>query len=293
MCVPASAKPAQHEMSWGGGIAASALVVAAVFFAARHWPGLVAAIASNPTSAAAIAIFAATYIVIAIGKLPGFYLDRAGAALLGRQPDGRNGGAVARPGAALDRLRHDRIAARHDDRRRQSAPLRLLPPGDQLGRDPRPPSAAAAGRGNNHVGIFLGFSGQRHNMPGVDPGRARSRLAPAPQPGALSAGGGNGIERRQRGDDHRQPAEHHDRQLLADPLWRFRRLAVAGRCDRAACDLCFDRAVSSGRVLDTRAAAGSAGAGARLPAARNQSGGGDLGDDGRFLCRSARQPSWL
>jgi Na+/H+ antiporter NhaD/arsenite permease-like protein len=33
--------------------------------------------------AAAVLIFAATYIVIAIGKLPGFYLDRAGAALLG------------------------------------------------------------------------------------------------------------------------------------------------------------------------------------------------------------------
>ncbi len=32
---------------------------------------------------AAIAIFAATYLVIAIGKLPGFYLDRAGTALLG------------------------------------------------------------------------------------------------------------------------------------------------------------------------------------------------------------------
>jgi Na+/H+ antiporter NhaD/arsenite permease-like protein len=31
----------------------------------------------------AIAIFAATYLVIAIGKLPGFHLDRAGAALLG------------------------------------------------------------------------------------------------------------------------------------------------------------------------------------------------------------------
>ncbi len=32
---------------------------------------------------AAILIFAATYLVIAIGKLPGFYLDRAGTALLG------------------------------------------------------------------------------------------------------------------------------------------------------------------------------------------------------------------
>src|SRR5712675_2734197 len=33
--------------------------------------------------AAAIAIFAITYLVVAIGRLPGFRLDRAGAALVG------------------------------------------------------------------------------------------------------------------------------------------------------------------------------------------------------------------
>src|SRR5215831_19534642 len=33
--------------------------------------------------AAAVAIFATTYLVIAIGRLPGFRLDRAGAALVG------------------------------------------------------------------------------------------------------------------------------------------------------------------------------------------------------------------
>ena len=32
---------------------------------------------------AVIAVFAATYLVVAIGRLPGFQLDRAGAALLG------------------------------------------------------------------------------------------------------------------------------------------------------------------------------------------------------------------
>ncbi len=35
------------------------------------------------TTIAAVAVFAATYLVIAIGKLPGYQLDRAGAALLG------------------------------------------------------------------------------------------------------------------------------------------------------------------------------------------------------------------
>ena len=70
------------------------------------------------------------------------------------------------------------------------------------------------------------------------------------------------------------------------PYGGFAALAVAGRGDRAGCDLCPDRAVSSGRVLDPRAAARRAGAGPRLPAAGDQSGGGDLGDDGRFFCRS-------
>src|SRR6266478_5665893 len=37
----------------------------------------------NLPRAAALIIFALTYLVIAIGKLPGFHLDRAGAALLG------------------------------------------------------------------------------------------------------------------------------------------------------------------------------------------------------------------
>jgi Na+/H+ antiporter NhaD/arsenite permease-like protein len=37
----------------------------------------------DPTQSAAVAIFAASYVVIAIGRLPGFYLDRAGSALLG------------------------------------------------------------------------------------------------------------------------------------------------------------------------------------------------------------------
>lgn len=38
---------------------------------------------SDAMTTAAITIFAATYLVIAIGKLPGYHLDRAGAALLG------------------------------------------------------------------------------------------------------------------------------------------------------------------------------------------------------------------
>ncbi len=41
------------------------------------------AILHNAESYTAIAIFVATYLFIAVGKLPGYHLDRAGAALLG------------------------------------------------------------------------------------------------------------------------------------------------------------------------------------------------------------------
>ncbi|HEY6994074.1 MAG TPA: SLC13 family permease, partial [Xanthobacteraceae bacterium] len=37
----------------------------------------------DPTLIAAIAIFGATYAVVAVGKMPGYRIDRAGAALLG------------------------------------------------------------------------------------------------------------------------------------------------------------------------------------------------------------------
>ena len=40
-------------------------------------------IVQHGTALAAVAVFLLTYAVIALGKMPGFYLDRTGAALLG------------------------------------------------------------------------------------------------------------------------------------------------------------------------------------------------------------------
>ena len=82
MPVPASAESAQRDVMGrrycGVGAGRRRLSLAA-----RHWPGIGDAVEGDPVTVAAIAIFAGTYIVIAAGKLPGFYLDRAGAALLG------------------------------------------------------------------------------------------------------------------------------------------------------------------------------------------------------------------
>jgi Na+/H+ antiporter NhaD/arsenite permease-like protein len=70
------------------GIAASIIVGTALIGVASYaildagLPGI-QALRTDAITTAAIAIFAATYLIIAIGKLPGFHLDRAGAALLG------------------------------------------------------------------------------------------------------------------------------------------------------------------------------------------------------------------
>jgi Na+/H+ antiporter NhaD/arsenite permease-like protein len=62
-------------------IIATALI-GLVIYAIHGLPGI-QALRSDAMTTVAIAIFAATYLVIAVGKLPGFHLDRAGAALLG------------------------------------------------------------------------------------------------------------------------------------------------------------------------------------------------------------------
>ena len=69
-------------LGWSAGIIAAALIAAGLFVAARE-PAIVTGVWANRLQIAAILIFAATYLVIALGKLPGFYLDRTGAALLG------------------------------------------------------------------------------------------------------------------------------------------------------------------------------------------------------------------
>jgi Na+/H+ antiporter NhaD/arsenite permease-like protein len=64
-------------------IIATALIGLAIYAIHNDSLAGIQAMRSDAMTTVAIAIFAATYLVIAIGKLPGFHLDRAGAALLG------------------------------------------------------------------------------------------------------------------------------------------------------------------------------------------------------------------
>jgi len=88
-------KPSYRERkstTWSFGHIAAALLTAFVMliglglYAARNlslYRPSVQTLWDDRVMIIAVAIFAGTYLVIAIGKLPGYYLDRAGAALLG------------------------------------------------------------------------------------------------------------------------------------------------------------------------------------------------------------------
>jgi Na+/H+ antiporter NhaD/arsenite permease-like protein len=82
----------RKSTTWSFGHIAAALLTAFVMliglglYAARNlslYRPSVQALWDDRVMIIAVAIFAGTYLVIAIGKLPGYYLDRAGAALLG------------------------------------------------------------------------------------------------------------------------------------------------------------------------------------------------------------------
>ena len=81
-----SAAPGQRRRRaawWIAVLAALGASVAVILFLAADRPALIAALWPGWLRFAALVVFGLTYLVIALGKLPGFYLDRAGAALLG------------------------------------------------------------------------------------------------------------------------------------------------------------------------------------------------------------------
>lgn len=67
----------RRQRAWRDGVLGLAL--AAIVAAAWYWAGA----RLDSVRIAAVAIFVATYFVIAIGRLPGFHIDRAGSALVG------------------------------------------------------------------------------------------------------------------------------------------------------------------------------------------------------------------
>src|SRR2546430_2563864 len=95
---------------------------------------------------ATVAIFIATYAVVAVGKVPVYRIShrsrRRGVAW--RQPHARHRRLDAAGGLSRHRFRHHHALARHDDRGGQPARFRLLRPGYRVDRDACPPSVRVA-----------------------------------------------------------------------------------------------------------------------------------------------------
>ncbi len=112
----------------------------------------------NATMITAVAIFAATYLVIAIGRLPGYRLDRAGAALLGASLMVGFGVLPLEVSLQGNRLRHYHLATGDDDRCRQPAAVRFLPASEHLGGDARKLPPRAPRRDRTGGRFVLGLS---------------------------------------------------------------------------------------------------------------------------------------
>ena len=170
---------------------------------------------------AAAVIFAASYLALAIGKIPGLSIDRAGVALVGACLMVASGALpLEKAYKAIDLdtitlLLGMMIVV---------ASLRLsgfFAVATAWVMRARRKAADPVVCGHGDVRHLLRLSGQRRDLPGAGADRAGADPSDGPQPGALPAGGRDGLERRVDRDDHRQSAEHHDRQLLPHSLRDF------------------------------------------------------------------------
>ena len=100
-------------------------------FVPSLWPGTLAG--REAGALAAGVIFAASYLALALGKIPVLAIDRAGVALVGACLMVAAGALPLDGRVPCRRSRHDHPAARHDDRGRQFAPVRFLRAGDRVG----------------------------------------------------------------------------------------------------------------------------------------------------------------
>ena len=174
-------------------------------------------------------IFGLTYLALAVGKVPGLRIDRAGIALVGAAAMLGCGVLDAARRGQGRRLRDDRPAVRHDGRGR-------LPPACPASSPWRPSGSPPGSPGPLPLlAVTIGLSGVLSAFLVNDVVCvALTPLVLAPLPAAEAAADpvpgrpGDGLERRLGGHDHRQPAEHHHRLALAHLLPPVRREAGPG-----------------------------------------------------------------
>ena len=167
---------------------------------------------------AAVAIFAATYLVLAIGRLPGSRLDRAGAALLGASLMVAVGALTTEE--AYRAIDHDTITL--------LLGMMILVGNLRLSGFFRLVNGWVAAHAGRPLVLLVGVVWSAGVLSAFLVNDAICLvLAPlvlelvtqtAARPASLPARRRHGVERRQRGHDHRQPAEHDDREPVGNPL---------------------------------------------------------------------------
>ena len=199
------------------------LAIASVAYPlASDWPNASlgsGAIERDLPRAAAIAIFAATYLVLAIGRLPGSRLDRAGAALLGAS-------LMVAIGALTTEEAYRAIDL---DTITLLLGMMIVVANLRLSGFFRLVNAWVATHAGRPlvllVGVVVergrpvGLPGERRDLPRPGPARPRARHAGCgairvPYLLAVAMASNVGSD----GDDHRQSAEHDDRELVANSL---------------------------------------------------------------------------
>ena len=167
-------------------------------------------------------VFAATYLVLAIGRLPGFRIDRTGAAIIGA--GAMIGFNILTFDEAVNAVDFSTIGLLFGmmivvANLRLSGFFRLV--AAWVVRHAHGPLTLLAGSCSG-LRRLLGVLRERHDVHRPDAAGAGRGAGAGPQPGALPACGGDGFKRRQRGDDHGQSAEHDDRELSRIPYASLR-----------------------------------------------------------------------
>ena len=167
-------------------------------------------------------IFCGTYLILAIGGLPGLRIDRTGAAIIGAAlMIGFNVLSIEQAYAAID---YDTIILLFG--------MMIVVANLRLSGFFRRASAWVVEHAHRPLvllaaivaisGFFSALFVNDTMCLVLTPLVLEVTLASETQPGTVPAGCGNGSQCRQRGDDHGKPAKYDDRQLLPHPLCRFR-----------------------------------------------------------------------
>ena len=179
--------------------------------------------------------FTLTYAGLALGKIPGLRMDRAGIALVGATLMLVTGVLTLQEAVSPQSIDYETLILLLGMMIVVGClrSVRFLPAAGALVPRPHRDAQRAAGRHHPAVRRAVGVSGQRHRVPGPDAVGAAPGSAPAFRSGAAPDRPGDGGQHRLDRHHHRQSAEHDYRHPIAHFLPALRGQAVSDRRPRS------------------------------------------------------------